>query len=74
MNPTQILMNQLQTHLKSQNPKLYQQFEQMKGNNPQEMLSQITSKYTPEQKQQFMQYANSFGISTEQLNKYGINS
>ena len=30
--------------------------------------------YTPEQLQQFRQFANGFGISNEQLDKYGINS
>ena len=56
------------------NPKLYQLFEQMKGGNPQEILNQIMNKYTPQQKQQFIQYANSYGISEDQLKQYGINS
>ena len=76
MNPTQMLMNQLQTQLKSRNPQMFKQFEEMqKGNgNPQELLNQLTSKYTPEQKQQFIKFANGFGVSEEQLKKYGINS
>lgn len=32
----------------------------------------MTSKYTPEQMQSFIKFANGFGISNEQLNKYGI--
>jgi hypothetical protein len=34
----------------------------------------MISKYTPEQMQQFRQFANGFGITNEQLDKYGINS
>jgi hypothetical protein len=34
----------------------------------------VTSKYTPEQRQQFMKFANGFGISNDQLEKFGINS
>jgi len=30
--------------------------------------------YTPEQLQQFRQFANGFGISNEQLEKYGIST
>ena len=29
MNPTQMLMNQLQTQLKSRNPQMFKQFEEM---------------------------------------------
>lgn len=32
----------------------------------------MTSKYTPEQMQSFKQFVNGFGISNEELNKYGI--
>jgi hypothetical protein len=48
--------------------------EMMKNNNPQDMLNQLTSNYTPEQMNNFIKYANGFGITNEQLNKYGINS
>jgi len=34
----------------------------------------MIGKYTPEQMNQFKQFAKSFGISDEQLNKYGISS
>ena len=34
----------------------------------------MMSKYSPEQMQQFRQFANSFGVTNEQLDKYGINS
>ena len=33
----------------------------------------MMGKYTPEQKQQFKQFANGFGVTDEQLSKYGIN-
>jgi hypothetical protein len=57
------------------NPQIFQQFQnlQKSKNDPQEFLKEITSKYTPEQTQQFMQFANGFGITNEQLKQYGIN-
>ena len=42
-------------------------------NNPQELLNNMFSKYSSEQMQQFRQFANSFGITNEQLDKFGIN-
>lgn len=67
----QMLMNQI----KMKNPKMFNQVENMmKNNNPQDVLNKIMSGYTPEQKQQFIKYANGFGISNEQLKQYGINS
>lgn len=58
------------------NPQALKQLEDLKKNNgnPQELLNQITSKYTPEQKQQFMKFANGFGVTNEQLNNFGISS
>lgn len=41
--------------------------------NPQEVLKQMTNNYSPEQLQQFRQFANGFGINDEQLKKCGIN-
>lgn len=48
--------------------------EQVRKNqgNPQEMLNNVVSKYTPEQMKNFRQFANNFGISNEQLDSYGI--
>ena len=53
---------------------MFNQFQNLKQNqsNPQEALNQIMSGYTPEQIQQFRQFANGFGITDEQLNQYGI--
>ena len=66
MNPMQILMNQLQTQIKSRNPQLFKQFEEMQKGNPQEILNQIVK---PEQREAFSKYAKSFGITDEQLNQ-----
>ena len=58
------------------NPQIYQQYQDLKksNGNPQEMINNIVGKYTPEQKANFMKYANGFGISNEQLTNYGINA
>ncbi len=74
MNPTQILANQLLNQMKAKNPQIFQQFQnfQKNQNDPQKIIKDMTSKYTPEQVQSFRQYANGFGISNEQLDKFGI--
>lgn len=76
MNPTQILMNQLQNQLKSKNPQLFQQFQNLiqNQNDPKEFLNKTFNSYTPEQIQQFKKFANGFGITNEQLDKFGINT
>ena len=55
---------------------MFQQYQNLRQNqnNPQEVLNGMISKYTPEQMQQFKKFANGFGITDEQLNKFGINS
>lgn len=54
---------------------MFQQYEKIKkgNNNPQEFLKEIMGNYTPEQMQAFQKFANGFGITNEQLTKYGIN-
>jgi len=54
---------------------MFQQFQSLikSKNDPNKILSDMTSKYTSEQLQQFKQFANGFGITDEQLSKYGIN-
>ena len=47
---------------------------QKSQNNPQELINNMISKYSPEQINAFRQYANGFGISNEQLDKFNINS
>lgn len=53
---------------------MFQQFQnlQKNQNNPQEVLNGMLKDYSPEQMQQFMKFANGFGISDEQLNNFGI--
>jgi len=71
MNMTQILLNQI----KMKNPQVFNKVEQMmKNNNPQDILNQITNSYSPEQMNNFIKYANGFGITNEQLSQYGINT
>lgn len=56
------------------NPQTFQQFQnlQKSQNNPQQFLNDMISKYTPEQMQNFIKFANGFGITNEQLNNFGI--
>ena len=45
---------------------------QKNQNDPKEMIKQMTSKYKPEQIENFKKYANGFGITNEQLENFGI--
>lgn len=74
MNPTQVLLNQIQTQLKGKSPQLFKQFQQMSGKNPQEILDEMMGKCNSEQKQNFASFAKGFGVTDEQLSKYGINT
>jgi len=58
------------------NPQVLKQIEELKksNGNPEELIKQITGNYKPEQIQQFKKFANGFGFTDEQLNKFGINS
>lgn len=58
------------------NPQAIKQIEELKKNNgdPNELIKQITGKYTPDQMQKFRQFANGFGFTDEQLNNFGITS
>ena len=55
---------------------MFQFLEQAQKNqsNPQEILNQITKNYKPEQMQNLIRSAKSFGFTDEQLRQYGINS
>jgi len=55
---------------------MFQQFQSLvkSKNDPNKILTDMTKKYTPEQMQQFKQFVNGFGITDEQLSKYGINT
>jgi len=65
-------MNQL----KMRNPQKANQIQNLMNSNgdPRELLKQTINQYTPEQLQQFSQFANSMGISKEQLSQVGINT
>lgn len=58
------------------NPQMLNQFQNLVKNNgnPQELLKQIVGQYSPEQLQQFSQFANNMGITNEQLTNAGINT
>lgn len=58
------------------NPQAFQKVQELikNTNNPQELLNQITNNYSPEQKAQFIKFANGYGVSNEQLSKYGIDA
>ena len=58
------------------NPQALKQFNEIRKSkgDPRQLLQQATANYTPEQRKQFMKFANGFGITNEQLNQYGINS
>jgi len=56
------------------NPQTYQQLQNLikNQNNPQDLLNQLTNNYTPEQMQNFIKFANGYGVTSEQLEQYGI--
>ena len=56
------------------NPQVYQRFQSLvkNTNNPQKFLNELTNNYTDAQKEQFIKFANSYGVNAEQLNKFGI--
>ena len=59
-NPQQMLMNML----KQQNPQGYEQLQRLmnSGQDPKQILSQLTGNMTPRQTQQLKAYASQFGI------------
>lgn len=62
--------------MKAKNPQMFQQFQNLRQNqnSPEELLKQMTSNYTPEQLKGFKKFVNGFGITDEQLEKFGISS
>ena len=70
----QIMMNQL----KARNPQIFQMIEQARvnQNNPIELFKQVTSKYSPEQMDNFYKQAKNMGFSDDLINevKNGINT
>lgn len=57
------------------NPQVYQKFQSLvkNTNDPQGFLKELTNNYTPAQKEEFVKFVNGYGVSQEQLNKFGIN-
>ena len=55
---------------------MFQQFQnlQKSQNKPQDVLNNMMKNYSPEQMKKFRQFANGFGITNEQLDKYGVNT
>ena len=60
----QILMSNLQQRLKVSNPGMFEQYNKwVQGNaNPMDLFKQITGNYSPEQMQNFMNFAKGFGV------------
>jgi len=56
------------------NPQAFQMISQAQKNqnNPNEMINGIIKNYKPEQIASFKKYANGFGISNDELEKFGI--
>lgn len=71
------LMTLLQNQYKSKFPGVFDNFEKLKSGNadPMGVLGQLTSKFSPQQMQGFMQTAKRFGAPDELLNQLqnGIN-
>ena len=71
------LLTLLQSQYKSKFPGVFDSFEQLRSGNvdPMGVLGQLTSKFSPQQMQGFMQTAKSFGVPDEVLNQLqnGIN-
>lgn len=55
---------------------MFQMFQNLQKNksDPKEIINNMIGNYKPEQINQFRQYAKGFGITDEQLEKFGINS
>ena len=55
---------------------MYKMVEQARQNknNPIELFKQVTGNYTPQQMEGFKNFVHGFGITDEQLNKYGIDT
>lgn len=73
----QNMMNLLQAQYKNKFPGVFNTLESLKSGNtdPMGVLGQITSKFSPEQMQGFMQVAKRFGAPDNLLNQIqnGIN-
>ena len=66
-----VIMQTLMKNLMSKNPQGYQMVNNlmMNGGNPEGMLKQILDKTTPEQRQQVLNQAKSYGCPSDILSK-----
>jgi len=53
---------------------MFQQFQSLlrNQNDPKQIISEMTKGYSKDQMNGFINFANGFGISNDELNKYGI--
>jgi len=60
--------------MKMRNPQMFQQFQNLlrNQNDPKQIISEMTKGYSKDQMNGFINFANGFGISNDELNKYGI--
>ena len=67
-----VIMQTLMRNLMSRNPAGYQMINQLmnNGTNPEEMLQQMFSNASPEQKQQVLNAAKSYGCPSNILSKF----
>lgn len=74
----QNLTSLLQNQYRNKFPQVFSAFEQLKNGNsdPMGILGQVTSKFSPQQMQGFMQTARQFGVPDTLLNQIqnGINT
>ena len=64
--------------MKAKNPQMFQQVESLRksNGNPMDLFKQVTSKFTPEQMNQFYANAKQFGIPDDVISQVqnGINT
>lgn len=60
-------MSQMEQQLKRVNPEAFKNYQQAKKDNinPNEYLNQVTNGFSPEQKKQWEQMMNNFGINAK---------
>lgn len=68
---TQTLFNKLQSQFRAKNPAGFQTFQQLmnSGGNPQSFAMQILGNFSPEQRQELLNQAKSYGCPDSILNQ-----
>ena len=60
------MMKQLDQNPKAQNPQAFQKYQEArKNNNPEELLNETINNFSPEQKKQWNNMMNQFGINSK---------